>query len=464
MNIPNILISISKQLTKKNANAIVVGGYVRDYFLRLPSKDIDIEVYGLSSMDELEKILLQYGSVNLVGKSFGVLKFIYKEIEYDFSFPRVEVKRSQGHKGFDVKVDGGLSFKEASKRRDFRMNAMGYDIESKQFLDPFGGLEDIKRKELRHIDDITFKEDPLRVYRAIQFCARFGLTLAKESFSLCHQMVEQGMLEELSKERVYEEWKKLLLKASKPSLGFRLMQELGILKYYPELNAIIDVPQSPKWHTEGDVWTHTLMAVDVMAGLCKKQSIKSKKEKLKFMFAILCHDFDKATHTTIDEDGEIRAIGDGITGLEPTKKLLYRLMDEHDFIETVLPFVKYHLKPSQFYTNGAEDAAFRRLATKVNIEELVLVAKADFLGRTTKEALVYEAGEWMLEKARHLKVSKTPIRPLIQGRDLIALGMEPSPKFKKILDAVYHEQLEGSVLTKEEALVFVREYLNKIER
>jgi len=466
MKIPNILKIISIQLAEQNAKAIIVGGSVRDHFLKLPSKDIDIEVYGLSSLEQLEKILSQYGSVNFVGKSFGVLKFVYKGMEYDFSFPRTEAKIAQGHRGFDVKIDGNLSFKEASKRRDFSMNALGYDIEAEQFLDPFDGLEDIKAKQLRHIDDVTFMEDPLRVYRAIQFCARFDLTLDKESFSLCNQMVEQGMLEELPKERVYEEWEKLLLKAPKPSSGFELMRELGILNYFPELYALIDVPQSPKWHPEGNVWIHTLMGVDVMATLCRSQCMENDKQKLKFMFAILCHDLGKATHTTIEESGRIRAIGHDVAGLELTKSLLYRLTNEYDFIESILPFVEHHLKPSLFYANAAKDAAFRRLAMKVNIEELVLVAKADFLGRTTKEALagIYEAGIWMIEKAKCLEVKNTPLKPLIQGRDLIELGIEPSPKFKEILDVIYFEQLEGKVLKKDEALTFVKNYLNDMNR
>ena len=436
MKLPTILETLSQVLQCKNAKAIVVGGSVRDHFLELAIKDYDVEVYGLATMEELESILLAYGSVNLVGKSFGVLKFTYEGEEYDFSFPRTESKVGSGHRGFDVEVDGSISFKEAAKRRDFTVNAIGYDIEEKRFIDPFDGLEDIKKKSLRHIDDSTFVEDPLRVYRAVQFSARFGYTLDEETFDLCKKMVEEGMLEELPKERVYIEWKKLLLKAPKPSIGFELMRELGILeRYFPELHALIAVPQSPKWHPEGDVWIHTMMTVDAMAselGIRSEELGVGEKQKLKFMFAILCHDLGKATHTTVEDDGRIRAIGHEEAGLEPTKSLLYRLTDEHDFIESLLPLVEHHLKPSQFYAGKAKASAIRRLATKVNIEELVCVAKADFLGRTTEESLIgiYHAGAWMLEKSKALKVMNKPLEPLLQGRDLIALGLEPSVKFK----------------------------------
>ena len=463
MYLPKIIETISKKLQGHNAKAIIVGGSVRDYFLKLPIKDYDIEVYGLENLEELENILSEFGSVNMVGKSFGVLKFVHNREEYDFSFPRTEAKVSEGHKGFEVQTDGKMDFKMAAKRRDFTINAMGYDIEEKVFLDPFIAQRDIESQILRHIDDDSFVEDPLRVYRAVQFCARFGFKLAEETKVLCKKMVENGMLEELPHERVYGELKKLLLKAEKPSMGFELMRELGMLHYFPELQAIIGVPQDPKWHPEGDVWVHTMMTLDAMANICRSGCPlpDNKKYKLRMMFAILCHDFGKASTTAFDEEkGRLRAIGHEAAGVEPTKNFMYRLTDEHDFIESLLPLVAYHLIPSQFYKNGAKSNAIRRLATKVNIEELVIVAKADFLGRTSEDALtgVYEAGEWLLEKAKGLKVQNKALDNLLQGRDLIALGLKPSAEFTKILDAVYALQLEGSICSKEDALNYVKKY------
>jgi len=464
MKLPKILKIISKQLQKLDAKVIVVGGAVRDHFLKLPIKDYDIEVYGLQNMKELEIILSRYGSVNFVGKSFGVLKLIYENKEYDFSFPRLESKVSSGHRGFNVKVDGNLDFKTAAKRRDFTINAMGYDIEEKTFLDPFDGMKDMKVNELKHIDDKTFIEDPLRVYRAVQFCSRFEYTLANSTFVLCKIMVKKGMLEELAKERIYVEFTKLLLKSLKPSIGFKLMRKLGMLYSFPELEALIGVPQSPKWHPEGDVWVHTLMSVDAMAHLCSLKSLSDSKQYLKYMFAILCHDLGKATHTTVDEDGNIRSIGHEKSGIELSKSLLYRLMDEHEFINAVVLLVEHHMKPSQFYRDKAKSSTIRRLATKVNIEELVLVAKADFLGRTTEESLVgvYYAGDWLLEESKKLKVLTKPLEYLLQGRDLITLGLKPSAKFKTILDDVYNKQLDGEISSKSKALEYVlKRYIKK---
>ncbi len=453
MFIPPILKNISKRLATQNVKVIVVGGSVRDHFLKLPIKDYDIEVYGLKNLEALESLLSEFGSVNLVGKSFGVLKFIYEGEEYDFSFPRTEQKTGSGHRGFKVTCNGLMSFKEASLRRDFTINAMGYDIEQGLFIDPHNGKADIDRGTLRHINDTTFIEDPLRVYRAIQFCARFGYRLAEKTHLLCQTMVKEGQLEELASERIYIEFTKLLLKSPKPSIGFELMKSLGVLKYYPELEALVGVPQSQIWHPEGDVWIHTLMAVDKMVQLKKGD----EKHDLKMMLAILCHDFGKATHTQISPD-KISAIGHELAGIEPTKKFLYRLTNNHDFIASILPLIEHHLAPSIYFRGQAKDSTIRRLSTKVNIEELVTVARADFLGRTTKASLLgtYKAGDWLLAKAKRLEVYNLPPKAFVQGRDLIMLGLKPSKAFKGILDEVYTLQLEGKIVTKDEAMEYLK--------
>jgi len=480
MQIPIILQTISDTFFSKGGRAIIVGGSVRDHFLGLPIKDYDIEVFGLPSIEDLEEVLSEFGSVNLVGKSFGVLKLFVDGEEYDFSLPRIEEKTGRGHRGFDVKMNGEMNFKEASRRRDFTINAMGYDIEKQIFLDPYNGREDMEKKVLRHIDADTFVEDPLRVYRAVQFAARFGYVLAHETETLCRKMVVNGSLEELPKERIYTEWKKLLLKAPKPSVGFELMQKLGILEYcFPELYALIGVPQDPVVHPEGDVWAHTMMSIDAMASILREQreGSREEKQKLKLLFAVLCHDFGKPLTTTIElENGEtmewnssarltlnaehfahIRVISHEKAGIEAAKSFMYRLTDEHDFIESILPLVEHHLKPSQFYVQRVKAPVIRRLATKINIEELVAVAKADFFGCATAEAKtgIYKAGEWLLEKAKDLKVQNRPLENFLKGRDLIALGMRPSPAFKMILNEVYELQMDGVLTTKEEARAYV---------
>jgi len=487
MQIPESLKKVLVYLYEHNAQGIVVGGAVRDTLLGREIKDFDIEVYGINKIDLLEKMLSRFGRVDLVGKSFGILKVTVEGDTYDFSFPREERKVAPGHKGFEVSIGSKMDFVEAAKRRDFTINAMGYDPISEQLYDPFGGREDLKRGILRHIDSARFAEDPLRVYRAVQFAARFGMDVAEETATLCKEMVAEGMLDELPKERIYEEWKKLLLQSHRPSVGLELMRAWGITdRYFPELHALIDVPQDPNWHPEGDVWVHTMMVIDAMAGIIGgEQAVNSmeqgvgsrgEKERLGLMFAALCHDFGKPITTTIEyEDGKveewhepngsvaskIRAIGHEKAGLEPTQSFLYRLTNEHDFIESILPLVEHHLKPSQFYAQAAKAGAIRRLALRVNIKELVEVAKADFLGRTTVEAKGrhYEAGEWLLAEAQKLQVEESSMPPLLQGRDLIALGLKPSPRFGEILSTVYEAQMDGRFVTREDAVSYAEKII-----
>ena len=455
--IPEALKMISKAVAKRGAKAIIVGGAVRDALLTKECKDWDIEVYNIDNLERLESYLKGFGSVNSVGKSFGILKLKVDNYEFDFALPRKESKVAKGHRGFSVTLDAALDFKEAARRRDFTINAIGYDIESKKLLDPYGGVADLEQGVLRVVDATTFREDPLRVYRAVQFAARFSLQVDIKTKQLCKEIVRSGMLEELPKERIWVEWQKFLLQAKKPSIAFELMREFGIIeRYFQELGAIIGVKQDPCYHPEGDVWRHTMLSLDAMVEVLESEAISDTKVRLKLLLAIVAHDLGKATTTAVI-DGRIRAIGHEKAGVTSTKTLLYKLTSEHKFIESILPLVEHHLKPLQLFLGGAQSAAIRRLACKVNIYELVFVAKADFLGRTTKEAAqgYFEAGEWLLKRAKELQVESKAVENIIRGRDLIALGLQPSNRFKVILDDVYNELIEGRITTKQEALEYV---------
>jgi tRNA nucleotidyltransferase (CCA-adding enzyme) len=460
IQIPHQLANISTKLKSHNAKAILVGGLIRDYFLDQESKDYDIEVYGIQDIEELQNILSGFGSVNLVGKSFGVLKLTLDGDEYDFSLPRTENKCGDKHNEFIVSCDANLSYTDAFSRRDFTINAIGYDIETGDFIDPFCGINDLENSILKHINDDTFIEDPLRVYRAVQFVSRFNLQIDTYTYELCKKMVNDEMLEFLPKERVYIELQKLLLKSPAPSIGFELMRSLEILRYFPELEAIIDVPQSHKWHPEGDVWIHTMMCLDEMARLISDDESDDKKLNEKLMWATLCHDFGKATTTQVVGD-KITAMGHEEAGIEPMRSFMYRVTNEHSLIGGIEPLIRHHLAPSQFYQGGAKAPAIRRLSTKVNIAELVTLARADFLGRTTPESLsrIYKAGDWLLECAKELGVHDNAPAALLQGRDLIILGLAPSPKFKKLLHTTYEAQLDGQINNHSEALEFARKLI-----
>ncbi|MCD4757802.1 MAG: CCA tRNA nucleotidyltransferase [Arcobacteraceae bacterium] len=238
--LPKNLTIVLDNIVLYGGKPIVVGGSVRDYLLNISCSDYDIEVYGISTLEILENILKNFGTVNFVGKSFGILKLIIRDVVYDFSFPRTENKIGLGHKEFSVIVNSDLSFEDASRRRDFTMNSIGYDYTKKEFLDPYNGTKDIKNKLLKHIDDKSFIEDPLRVYRAIQFCGRFELTIDKNTQKLCDNLVKSEEFKTLSKERVFNEYEKLLLYSKKPSIGLQLLVQLNIINISAEMMNNID--------------------------------------------------------------------------------------------------------------------------------------------------------------------------------------------------------------------------------
>ncbi len=458
ISLPEELIPITDHLLAEGCYPVIVGGYLRDFLLKQESKDIDIEVYAVKNLNTLQTLLEPFGSVNLVGKSFGVLKLSLGDYELDFALPRTESKKGSGHRGFDVLLSGQMDFVTAARRRDFTVNAMGYDINSSFLLDPYGGQKDLNTRTLRCVKEETFVEDPLRILRAVQMSARFDLICDNNLLRLMRSMISKGDLKELPKERIFGEFIKLLLKASKPSIGLELMDRLGVLDSLPELKALKGVPQSNRHHPEGDVWIHTLMAVDEMA----KLRTNIDKRDLTLMLAVLCHDFGKPA-TTKMRDGRWRALGHEEAGIAPTRSFLERLCDEKRLIDDVVSLVAHHQRPLALYNQQSKNSAIRRLAMKVKINDLILIAKADFLGRSSKEAKKGEfpAGEWLREKAFALRIYQQPLKPLLQGRDLIAAGLKPSGSFKGILETTFEAQLDGKFSTYEEAKIWLDNYLTK---
>ena len=445
LTLPEILEDILKDLQEIGATPIIVGGSVRDFFLNIPVKDYDIEIFGIDSLETIQKSLEKFASVKMVGKSFGVLTLRVNEYDFDFALPRIEKKIGNTHQDFEIITNANLSFKEAAIRRDFTINAIGYDFCTKDFLDPFNGINDLKNRVLKYIDDKTFIEDSLRVYRAIQFSARFDFSLDEKTFELCKKIVQNNELHFLPKERIYEEFKKLFLKSSKPSIGFELLKDLGVLKYFPELKALISCVQDPIYHPEGDVWIHTMMCLDELSRILKEENIVDEYRKLYLFYAILCHDFGKP-FCTKEINGKITSHKHESLGIEPTISFLSKLTNEKKFIEIVSSLVKNHLIPFQLYFAESSLKAIKRLSLKVNIEDLCLVCLADCLGRTIldKEKCP-KATFWVLNKAKELDIHNEPIKPIVQGRDLIELGFKPSDKFKEILEFAFDLQIDENM-------------------
>ncbi|HEY8562639.1 MAG TPA: HD domain-containing protein [Pyrinomonadaceae bacterium] len=446
---PTKLIELARLVADRGGRAMLVGGCVRDQLMGIAPKDWDLEVYGIEPL-HLRELLNNFGEVNAVGEAFTVYK-IGQDV--DVSLPRRERKTGRGHRGFVVEGDKDMSFEEAARRRDFTINAIMQDALSGELVDCYDGRRDIKNKILRVVAPETFAEDSLRVLRAAQFAARFAFDIEAETRELCRAID----LTDLPKERIWGELEKLLLKSEKPSIGLRCFYDLRIAEQlFPELVALVGVPQEKEWHPEGDVDVHTLMVVDEARLLIDDLEYA---KKVTVMLAALCHDFGKPA-TTEFFDGRWRSHGHDEAGVEPTLSFLDRLgvftLDGYDVRSQIVQLVRYHLAPGMFYKNPPGDGAFRRLARKVETDLLYRVAKADSLGRNpewlpAEKRFKAEAQEWFIERVRALRIERAAPPAILMGRHLIDLGLNPSPKFKTILDAVYEKQLDGQITTLEEA-------------
>ncbi len=451
------VIRLSEAIKAAGGRAMLVGGCVRDGLMGVEPKDWDLEVYGIKP-EGLRQLLEEFGDVMVVGEAFAVYKI---GADLDVSLPRRERKIFRGHRGFIVEGDPDMSFEEACSRRDFTINAVLKDPLTGEIVDPFNGRGDIEGKLLRHVSDATFAEDSLRVLRAAQFAARFEFDVDPATFALCQNID----VTDLAKERVWGELEKLLLKALRPSTGLKLLYEFGVTKQiFPELESLVGVPQEPEWHPEGDVDVHTLMVVDEARKLIDELDYP---RRVAVMLGALTHDFGKPA-TTEFSDGRMRSRGHDEAGIEPTIAFLDRLgihsLDGYDVRGQVIQLVRYHLKPGEFYKSKSPvgDGAFRRLARKVEPDLLYRVAKADSLGRNPdwlprEKWFGSAAQEWFIEKARKLNIERHPPKPILMGRHLIEMGMKPSPRFGKIINAVYELQLDGKVENLDEALDAARE-------
>ena len=446
--------AIARAARDRGGRALIVGGWVRDRLLARDSKDLDIEIFGIPG-SELAKFLEPFGRVEAVGQSFPV----YKVDEIDVALPRRESKAGRGHKGFVVEGDPAMTVAEAARRRDFTINAIAWDPLTSEYLDPCGGRTDLEASILRAVDLQTFGDDSLRVLRALQFAARFELKIDAATADVCRAIP----LDDLPAERIWGEIEKLLLQAERPSRGFELGRHLQVIeRLFPELHALVDCPQEPEWHPEGDVWIHTMLVIDEMR---RRIDGLDKPDQLILMLGAVCHDLGKPA-TTAFVDGRIRSLDHEDQGVPPARRLLNRLnvhtIGGRDVRHQVLGLVAHHLKPGMLHKRREEvsDAAFRRLAVKVDLELLARLAKADCLGRTG--SFDCSAMDWFLERARALGVERRPPERLVLGRHVLALGLTPGPKVGEVLKLVYEKQLDGVITTTEEGIALARELLGNL--
>jgi tRNA nucleotidyltransferase (CCA-adding enzyme) len=456
IKLPQKVIALARAIHDAGGRALLVGGCVRDTLMGADPKDWDLEVYQLDS-ERLREVLDQFGQVNVVGEAFTVYKL---GSDVDVSIPRRERKSGRGHKAFVIEGDPVMSVVDATRRRDFTINAILQDPLTGELIDPFAGKQDIERRIIRAVSAETFAEDSLRVLRAAQFSSRFEFDIDPATVQLC----EAIDLSDLPSERIWGEMEKLLLRSSRPSVGIEWLRKLGAVeKLFPEIQNLIGVPQDPEWHPEGDVFVHTRLVIDRARELIDDLSYP---RQVTVMLAALAHDFGKPATTEFIED-RWRSRGHEEAGVAPTETFLTRInvhtVEGYNVREQVVALVREHLKPGEFYKKRDEvgEGAFRRLARRCEPDLLYRVAKADSLGRNADWVPRHqwygaEAQEWFRERTRELEVEHRPPDPFLLGRHLLELGVQPGPEMGEITRAVYEMQLDGRVRNLEDAIAEAR--------
>jgi tRNA nucleotidyltransferase (CCA-adding enzyme) len=458
--LPEKVVRLAGAVRDAGGRALLVGGCVRDLLMSIEPKDWDLEVYGIEPAS-LRALLDQFGPVNVVGEAFTVYKL---GPDLDVSLPRRERKAGRGHRAFVIEGDPSMSIEDAARRRDFTVNAILQDPLTGEIIDPFGGQEDIDNRILRAVSVDTFAEDSLRVLRAAQLAARFDLTIQPETVLLCRG-IDLG---DLPAERIWGEMEKLLLRSRQPYQGLQWLAALGATnQLFPEIEMLSGCPQDPEWHPEGDVEVHTYLTVNRARELIDDLPYP---KQVTVMLAAVAHDFGKAATTEFLE-GRWRSRGHEEAGVSPTEQFLDRLnihtLDGYDVRAQVIALVREHLKPGEFFKKREEvgDGAFRRLARKCELDLLYRVAKADSLGRNAEwvpREKWYDAAaqEWFIERARKLEVEQQPPAPILLGRHLLEMGLQPGPRVGEITRAVYEMQLDGRVQTLADAREIVKKILS----
>ena len=437
---------IAEYVSRAGGRTFYVGGFVRDRILGIDNKDVDIEVHGIAP-EELFTILEKVGEPLAYGKSFGV--FALKGEDIDIAMPRRERAVGKGHRDFEIDVDPFIGTEQAARRRDFTMNALMEDVLTGEIIDHFGGQQDLKDGIIRHIDPVTFVEDPLRVLRGAQFAARFKFAIADETAELCRGID----LSTLSRERVEEELKKAMLKADRPSVFFeelRRMDQLDV--WFPELRQLIGLEQDPIYHPEGDVWIHTMEVIDRAAAYRDRVS-----DPFSFMMLALTHDLGKIV-TTEEKNGRIHSYEHEIKGLPIIESFMRRTVGENDVIGYVLNMVPLHMKPNvAAYSKPALKSTNRMFDKAEAPEDLIWFAESDKPVLTGSDEFSGDR-EFLLERLD--EYNEIMAKPYVMGRDLIAAGLEPGEDFTEILEYAHKLRLAG--IEKESALKQTLSYARKL--
>ncbi|MEA1979389.1 MAG: HD domain-containing protein [candidate division Zixibacteria bacterium] len=446
------------KLTQDTVNEILkygkiyeVGGTVRDKYMdRTPvSKDYDYLVTGIS-YEKLTNILKEYGKLNLVGQSFGVIKFTQfidgKPHTFDIALPRTEYSIGSGHKEFDVVFNPSISVEEDLRRRDFTVNAMALDLSGGVLIDPLGGINDLNKKSIKIVYPDSFKDDPLRMLRAVQFVARFGFEIEADTFE--SMKTYASLITTVSPERIAEELNKLLELSDKPSIGFRLMEKSGLLnEILPELVNCIGVEQPGTYHAY-DVYEHTLRIIDE----CPKD--------IGLRLAALFHDINKPQCKRIVDKGA-SFYGHDTFGARTAKRVLNRLRYSNELIRKVEILIERHMFPTD-----VTDKGLRRLIRKTTVEfifDLLELRRADTIAQGT--GLSNEDVDIFEKRVRDELEKKPPFGfsdLALNGNDLMELyQLSEGPLIGEVLNYLMEKVLDyPEDNTKNKLIEYTDEFIN----
>lgn len=421
-DLPRRLLKIAEDIVAAGGRAYLVGGWVRDALLGKNCRDYDVEVYDLEQ-DQLLPILSKYGKTNLVGKAFGVIHLSMKGESLDFSFPRTESKVGYGHKGFVVHTDAKLSFKEAALRRDFTINAMGMELPDLKLCDPYDGIGDLKNRCLRHVGP-AFAEDSLRILRGVQFASRFVLTLAPETVELCRTL----SLDDLSIERLFEEFKKWLLKPGKPSLGLRAFLDIKLDEYFPEVQPLAGANKDSGWNNLG-------LLLDAMSK-CRDGLTEDETSELAFASLLVGNAFPAADVTSVKD---------------VANKFLARITNEIHLVRKVPEILKCYSELD--FESVPAAPVMRRLA--VRLDGLKLLA---LLIKSTPAQLLKSStfAEDFWDAAKQLDLLNNAPQAFLTGKMLMDLGVKPGKQMGEIIKKSFELQLDGEITNAEEALSWAK--------
>jgi len=438
----------------------LVGGAVRDILFERETKDFDFVITGAEAKD-LEKFLTALGQVDLVGKSFGVFKFVPEGFHVgennfeaiDIALPRTEIAgMSGGYKDFEVQSDPGLPIEEDLSRRDFTINALAWDIKEQKIIDEFEGLNDLDNKIIRAIGDpaVRFQEDYTRMLRAIRFACQLDFTIEKKTYAEIKKQAKK--IETIAPERINEEFTKIIM-SKKAEDGVRMMQEIGLLKVLiPELSSAFGITQNR--HHIYDVFEHSVRALGAGA---------SRNYKLEVRLAALLHDIGKP-ETKEGNGPDSTFYNHDIVGAKIAKKILRRLNFSNEVVDYTVHLVRYHM----FYyaLDIVSDAGVRRLLARLgkeNIDDFIAVRICDRLGMGRPKAKPWK----LIELERRFKeIQLDPITPkmlLLKGDELMELlKIKPGPRVGLILNALLGEVLEDPKKNDHDYLVSRAKQLQKL--